>query len=326
IRYGQKGDSVYARIGTLDNGTLGNGFMMFHYNNAANYDQRKIGAQFDLDLGDYGFETLYSNFGRPEILGLRGYYRPLADSGIPIAETVEVGLAYVTDFDPNPSDSVDATLAGINLDIGFYPVKNDIFRWKFYFDYGKYFDYGSGAAFGSSFILPNLIGVLEFGVKYERRLLGDQFVPSLFDMSYELNKVAVGGTHVLEAAKGFNGNFGEIAISILGSFFIHGNYSKSDGSLHDGRFYSELSIPGLTPPIDFSARYYKSGLDGLSDLFSFDTRSVAEVEFGYEIAPYTYLSTTYRKNWVEVVDETSGITTYEGQETIIPQVKFRYTF
>ena len=77
LRYGWKHNPVYARIGTLDNATLGHGFLMWHYSNESNYDERKIGLEFDLDFDSWGFETGTSNLGKLEIIGGRLYFRPL---------------------------------------------------------------------------------------------------------------------------------------------------------------------------------------------------------------------------------------------------------
>ena len=57
VRYGHKYDPFYARVGTLEMAFLANGFLMWNYNNASNYDKRKIGLAVDMDFGKYGFES-----------------------------------------------------------------------------------------------------------------------------------------------------------------------------------------------------------------------------------------------------------------------------
>jgi hypothetical protein len=185
VRYGRKGDGMFARLGTIDNGVLGNGFLMFHYNNASNYDERKIGLQFDYDFEDFGFETIYSNFGRPEIFGLRGYYRPLTESSIPILNTLELGATLITDSYNKKFNSADSTFSDDNitafgLDIGVMVLDYDYLKSKLYFDLGSISNHGSGSALGTSFIIPEVLGLFEFGAKYELRWLGDGFAPNLF--------------------------------------------------------------------------------------------------------------------------------------------------
>ena len=64
LRYGRKWDPIYARVGTLDAAQLGHGFIMNYYTNEASYDERKIGLAFDLDFGQFGFESVASNLGQ----------------------------------------------------------------------------------------------------------------------------------------------------------------------------------------------------------------------------------------------------------------------
>ena len=97
LRYGWKHNPVYVRVGTLDNATLGHGFLMWHYTNESNYDARKIGLEFDLDFERFGFESVYSNFGYLEIAGGRLYYRPLYGLKIPVIKNLEFGATYITD-------------------------------------------------------------------------------------------------------------------------------------------------------------------------------------------------------------------------------------
>ena len=46
VRYGQKRDPFYARLGALDYATLGHGSIMYLYNNSPSYDVRKVGLAF----------------------------------------------------------------------------------------------------------------------------------------------------------------------------------------------------------------------------------------------------------------------------------------
>ena len=58
IRWAQKGDPLYFKFGSIDNGTLGNGFIMGNYNNTLFLPQTRIfGLTFDLDgkLFDFPF-------------------------------------------------------------------------------------------------------------------------------------------------------------------------------------------------------------------------------------------------------------------------------
>ncbi|MDH7605241.1 MAG: hypothetical protein QHH13_10095, partial [Melioribacter sp.] len=102
IRYGKKHDPLYFRIGALDYATLGHGSIMYLYNNSPAFDTRKIGTEFDIDFNNFGFESVYGNFGQSGVMGLRGYIRPIRFtelSSVPILGNLELGATLTTDSD-----------------------------------------------------------------------------------------------------------------------------------------------------------------------------------------------------------------------------------
>lgn len=61
LRWGHKGDDLYARLGILDYARLGHGSIMYLYNNSPSYDERRLGTEFDLSFGKFGFETVWKS-------------------------------------------------------------------------------------------------------------------------------------------------------------------------------------------------------------------------------------------------------------------------
>ena len=56
VRYGVKGEPVFAKLGGISDFTLGNGTIVNNYNNRLNYPSvKKIGLEFDLDFKISGF-------------------------------------------------------------------------------------------------------------------------------------------------------------------------------------------------------------------------------------------------------------------------------
>ncbi len=47
VRYGNKNEPFYARLGTLDYSRIGHGYIVDMYRNSASYDLRKVGVEFD---------------------------------------------------------------------------------------------------------------------------------------------------------------------------------------------------------------------------------------------------------------------------------------
>ena len=191
IRWGKKYDPVYARVGTLDAARLGHGFIVNYYTNEASYDNRKIGLAFDLDFGRFGFETIASNMGRAEMIGTRGYYRPLL--GIvdaPVIKNFAVGATIVRDFDPDSWANSDDGVSVYGFDFELPLIKSGILNSMLYYDWAQIKGYsyieeksrtfGNGQAVGIGVSLGRLLGLLDLSAKLERRWLGKRVYTLLF--------------------------------------------------------------------------------------------------------------------------------------------------
>ena len=61
VRWAQKGDPFYTRVGQLDYSLLGHGSIIYNYRNSASYDLRRTGIELDLNFDTFGFESMYSD-------------------------------------------------------------------------------------------------------------------------------------------------------------------------------------------------------------------------------------------------------------------------
>jgi hypothetical protein len=101
IRWGEKGDPLYIKLGSIDDFTLGQGFIVDRYSNMVYFPQRRtMGLQFDLDTDGFGIETMIADFSRFQLIGGRIYVRPMGRA-LPLA----IGVTAVRDK-PIP-DSAD---------------------------------------------------------------------------------------------------------------------------------------------------------------------------------------------------------------------------
>lgn len=321
LRYGFKREPVYVRVGTLDNASLGHGFIMWHYSNESNYDERKIGLEFDLDFGRFGFETVNSNLGNLEILGGRLYYRPLLQLTIPVIKNLEVGATYVTDESEEGDNGLGGGISSWGLDVGLPVIQSKLFYTTLYYDFAKINNYGSGSTIGTEFGFPNIFGVFILSAKVEKRFLGDQFIPSYFNALYELERELDKKT-ILESSKATEGIFGQLAGSILGKLKLIGSYQHLNGIENSGMFHMEARLLGLIPSIRLRATYDKSGIETFKDLRTLDYRSVATAEIGYKTMQFLMVSMIYRWNWI--FDETKN--EYKPQERVEPRISFVYEF
>jgi hypothetical protein len=205
VRWGTKGEPLYALFGSVDNGTLGNGFIMGGYTNTQFLPtQRLFGLSLDIDgaLFDFpyvGIETFVGNLAAFDLLGSRLFVRPLVGTGIPVISNLQIGGTVVADRDPFyfAEDDPDAA----PLIPGFLPS-------------GQTKEEAAVLIYGADFRLPilsnpiiSLAGFGDFVVQNEAlggmlgtggrlfqvmtygaqlRFLGANFIPVYFDGSYDL--------------------------------------------------------------------------------------------------------------------------------------------
>jgi len=196
IRWAYKGAKpLYIKIGQIEDATIGNGFIMWNYANNLNYpNMKKLGIAFDLDLGYGGFESFVDNIFDVDIIGLRGFARPLYGTDIFLLKELEVGASIVGDTDPfnpaptnSPYDFSDSELskgreiyiAGADLGL---PIINlsPIFDLKWFADFAYIFNKGTGESTGFKGTIISLIPY-----RFEVRYLQPKFMPSFFDTLYD---------------------------------------------------------------------------------------------------------------------------------------------
>jgi len=335
VRYGHKRDPFYARVGALDRARIGHGFLMnFYTNETANYDKRKIGFALDLDFGDFGFETMTSNLGRLELVGFRGYIRPMHFSEIPILSNLAFGLSYVTDIDPDEIRDTDDAVAAFGFDTELPLINNDMLYTGLYYDYGKIVDYGNGTAFGVEAQLKGLAGLFNVYTKFERRLLGEKFIPSFFGAYYEVERhsktivpAMAGGDSVIHnrkadilegLTKDTKGWYGELGAHVLGALQVVGTYQWLDEN-PNGILHFQAEIPDAVPKISARATYDKIGIKTVKDLSL--PNSIAAVGLGYKINPWMIVYMDYIYTFHE--NEAGELKT---QKRIRPSVSFVYNF
>jgi len=331
VRYGHKGDNFYTRVGALDAHRLGHGFIMNYYTNEASYDKRKIGLALDIDFGTFGFESVTNNMGRLEIIGGRGYARPLRPYiDIPIIKNLTFGATFVTDVDPDGLRATDDGITEFGLDIELPLVNVPMFNTLAYFDVAQIKDYGSGTAFGIAANLSVIANVAEISAKLERRLLGEEFLPSYFDAFYEIQRYQPmeNGTlyrkdeNLALIQTDTKGIFGELGGHVLNTLHIIGNFQRLDDTNRSGILHLAADIPDAIPKIAAQATYDKIGIETLNDAFTLDDRSIARIGVGYKINPYLMFFMDYIYSF-QFNEEKNA---YEAQKRFSPRVAFVYNF
>ena len=345
IRYGNKNEPWYARVGSIDYARLGHGSIMYMYRNSSSYDLRKVGIEFDADFQKIGFESMYSDVGGAGVFGVRGYVRPLQftdAASIPIIGGLEAGATLASDFNKDANvtwGDVGGTtrladgggaLSIVGFDLGLPLLSHDIVRSTLYADYAKIISYGGGATVGLSLGLRGL-GLFTVDAKYERRFVGDQFLPSYFDAFYERERYQTIDTshfmskaQLLKNVQSFEGYFGEVFISVLNTFNIIGGYQSPVGVRNAGTLHMELQTSQALPGILLSGGYDKKNI---GTIFKLDNNSLLYAQVGYKPVPYMVVSMLYQWTWTEVRDDVTGnVIGYQAQKRIEPKVDFVVTF
>jgi hypothetical protein len=355
LRYGQKGDPFYTRIGALDAERIGHGFILNNYNNQINYDERKIGLSLDADFGPFGFESMTNNLGRLEVVGGRGYVRPLFGSETPILKRFAIGASVVTDAVPNANSNKKDRITEWGIDAELPFIKSDALKMMLYADHAQIVNHGHGETVGIRTDFNTLWGFLGLTVDFERRMLGGGFIAEYFGPFYEVLRYttvgelvgfyesmggsqlglskdmikylstptfAVGQSMLLDMMnQKRNGWYGALDLDFFHLVRVIGAYQKMDdqnnGALHIGG-----GLAKTIPLVDVQASYDKRGITTIKDLFTLDYRSFARVGVGYKIKPYLLVYMDYI--WSFAWDQTTG--QFKPQERVQPRLSFRYPF
>jgi hypothetical protein len=307
VRYGHKGDPLYGKIGSIDDGTLGNGFIMGNYSNS-NFlpELRMVGLALDIDGSLFNFpyvgiETFAGNLAKMDVFGTRLYVRPLISLGIPIIEDLQIGATAA--FDRDPDALYDFVLTGItNPDtVSIYGIdfKQPIIS-KNMLSLAVFGDvaFQSGDTSTNTGVMVGiggqLVGFINYGLN--ALFLGDNFMPFYFDSVYDLYREAKyeiysGGATV----DGYTGWLASLGFTFLDGMFefntsLDGAFNKTAGIKETYPHLRSVLVvgEGLLPGVFFDASYDKRYIgfiqDGLADLID-PENAVIGVNINYKTGP-----------------------------------------
>jgi hypothetical protein len=349
LRYGNKGDEFYIRLGMLDYSRLGHGFILYNYKNSPSVDNRRIGTELDVDFGTWGLETVYSDVTAIGVLGARGFVRPLQFTpakDIPVIGNLEIGATIASDVRKDSRDiKIDTTggvtkknntgsLSVVGLDLGLPLLRLPVVDLTYYVDYAKIVNYGHGFATGIEANFSAL-GVLKIFTKFERRFgETDQFIPAYFDAFYELERYQINKNslkqdtlsskaktlaNTISQGPGF---FGSLLVDVLGTIQMEGSYQKLDRNPTSGILHLGTNTGDKIPLIMVSAGYDKRNIQNNKDVFTLDERSLLYAEVGYKPYPFMIVSTLYTWTFAPEKDNNGNVTGYKPQKRITPKVSF----
>jgi hypothetical protein len=161
-------------------------------------------------------------------------------------------------------------------------------------DYAKIKDFGSGAAAGIGFQFKPF-GLMDLNIPYERRDLGNQFLPRYFGSNDEQSRFTplsdstfTTRAQELRHAKAIQGIYGEVTLNILGGITINGQYYSPIGVKNAGQFFARVT-PGFEIPGGFQ---FDAGMDRhrIGKIFELDDNTNLYANFGYKLNRFTLVS------------------------------------
>ncbi|MCD8479269.1 MAG: hypothetical protein LRZ88_02915 [Candidatus Cloacimonetes bacterium] len=95
IRYANRRDPYYFKVGCIPDYTLGHGLIFDHYSNMLRYPTTKnVGGYMGINAPFFGagFEVFTHNIHTNEILAARAHFNPLDSLDVPILEKIKLGV------------------------------------------------------------------------------------------------------------------------------------------------------------------------------------------------------------------------------------------
>jgi hypothetical protein len=334
VRWAQKGDPFYIRVGQLDYSMLGHGSIIYNYRNSASYDLRKTGIELDLNFEKYGFESMYSDLTGRGLLGLRGYARPLKFTGlatVPVINNFEVGVTYARDLNQYADFThVDSSRAGLSIygfDFGLPILSYSFLKSTLYYDFVQIANYGHGSTIGISLNIAGM-GILAIRGKYEYRFNGANFIPAYFNALYEhdrfnsLNRLSKSDTLLVIAAN--RGYYGELVISVLNTLNIIAGYQAPVDVNNQGILHAEAQLPQIAG-IVLRGAFDKTRI---GRVFILDDNSILSAEIGYKPVKYLMVSMLYQRTFSNRNPDGSlrADGSYEKQDRVEPKISLVYDF
>lgn len=335
IRWAQKGAPLYAKFGSIEDGMIGNGFVLGGYANTLFLpDTRVLGLSLDVDgtLFNFpimGFETFFGNIVNWDVIGARFFVRPMGLTEIPILNLLEIGVVGAFDIDPFRYASTDEMTAAAAADIDTDDAQavflgmdfqqplplSELFPLVFMGDFSSYKgqSYGGMVGFGGS--------LLKF-VNYSAMMLfiGEGFVPNYFNSTYDLNRgvkyLLMEGDNITPAYNGWMVSMGFDILGIVNfNATLDGPFGTVDSDnpdnyLNNPHLMGTLTVSdGIIPGLSMEGSYDKINIEELADIID-PTGAVIMAKINYQTGPAVislFYQVTYEAgNW-QTQNVTSGL-------------------
>ncbi len=302
VRWGLKGEPLYIKLGSIEDGTLGNGFIMGNYSNTHFLPENRIfGMGMDLDGNLFNFpyvgiETFVGNLAWFDVFGFRLFARPLAWMEMPIIKDLQIGWTFAMDRMPylhvDPAPETAALPVNMNgIDFRQPILNNPVLNLSAFGDvvFQPSLSVEKNAVGGMVGFGGRLFGLMTYG--FQVRMLGDNFVPVYFDANYDLfrqDKYQILST--TEVIDGYIGAFGSMGFALLEDMILFNaavdwSLSESEGEMAYPHLRAVFTLSeGLIPGVFLDASYDKRYIASWGDLIS-PENAVIGASINYKTGP-----------------------------------------
>jgi hypothetical protein len=320
VRYGEAGDPLVLRLGSISGISLGNGFIVSSYTNEMFAPENRVfGGVANIfgsivDIPHFGFDVFTSNAARFDVAGGRFYVRPLEAFSTSLIKDLEVGGAIAIDRDPfyfgkrykmyNPALLAladDADIVSVfGVDFKLPLARHRLFSFTVFGDRASQ-NNKTGYMGGIS---GRLLGALLYEGQF--RVLDEDFIPGYFGASYDLYRgeqyeiFRAGKDGVLagEECKAYLASLGLALFedAILLKAVSEGPVSGAVGRLYNWQGSVTLQ-EGLIPYFSLDILYDKRNMAGFGDFLDWKQESMVRARVNYHSGP-AFLSLVYALRYI----------------------------
>ncbi len=271
-----------------------------------------------------------------------------------ILHNLEIGVTGVVDFDTNAtkiipnhepwvthfksatdstfdsvvvnrdSAQIPAPLTALGLDITSLLWQTEKTQGRIYADYVRFQHFNQGFIVGARTSFYPAENIL-LDLRAERSFYRDQFLPSYFNGFYERDRFDdqakpqdyITKLTLLSDTTSGNGNGFRAGafLNVQDEFEFQGNYLHLDNLTGKDWMELEVALPKITDRIFAKAIYTRKDINGVSDLFALDERSLMFAEASYK--PFNWILVTLLSRWTFAIDDNGHLHT---QSMIEPKV------
>jgi len=348
VSWGQFGEPIYFKVGSIDNFFLGHGFIVDNYSNMIYFPEEvTVGMQFNMDARFAGMETMVADFSRFQLFGGRFFLRPIGRGEFPLA----FGVTAVHDY-PKPDQSVWPSgttsedqlprilVFGADMDL---PILNlNVFRMILYADAAKLGYMYKEVPTGLVDVNPGALGFVDglgigaglmgtiaklFKYRVEYRYIMGYYEPGMINSTWENRRLGYA-----EELYDLINNSAAYEDTTTAGFLIKGGmvlfkqrlevglgyenfdrYNQLAGTekVQKGSMYVNVA-EGLVPKVYGNLSYDRT--NNLEDIFKepFNEDTVLKAEVYYQLASSVALQVNYKRTFKynETIDDYDPIDSF----------------